>query len=219
MVEGNLPEALPAKPLPKRGFLLRPWVRAVHRDAGYLAVGLTLVYALSGLAVNHIADWDPSFEQVSHTHQLQGPLPTEPEAASRRVLAELGVREVPREVYAAEPGAVDIVFDRRTLHVSTTTGKVVEEGQSPRLFLRAANWLHLNRGKQAWTYVADTYAVLLLYLAISGLFMIPGRKGLLGRGAVIAAIGAAIPIAYVVLSGGPEAKGGASRPPAAPARE
>ena len=32
--------------------------------------------------------------------------------------------------------------------------------------------LHLNRGKKAWTYVADTYAVILLYLAVSGLFMI-----------------------------------------------
>ena len=80
---------------------------------------------------------------------------------------------------------------------------VVEEGQTPRLLLRVANWLHLNRGKQAWTYVADAYAVLLLYLAASGLFMLPGRKGLLGRGGLIALAGAAVPIVYVVLSGGP----------------
>ena len=33
--------------------------------------------------------------------------------------------------------------------------------------------------------------------------MIPGKKGLKGRGAVIALIGAAVPVAYVVLSGGP----------------
>ena len=49
-----------------------------------------------------------------------------------------------------------------------------------------ANWLHLNRGKKAWTYVADSYAAFLLFLAFSGLFMIPGRKGLIGRGAIIA---------------------------------
>jgi hypothetical protein len=104
------------------------------------------------------------------------------------------------------------VFDRRTLHVTPSTGKVVEEGQSPRWFLRAANWLHLNRGKKAWTIVADAYAVILLYLAISGLFMIPGRKGLLGRGAVIALLGAAVPVIYVVWSGGPEAKNGSSAP-------
>ena len=52
---------------------LRPWIRAVHRDLGYLAVGLTLVYALSGLAVNHVSDWDPSFQSYERTAQAGGP--------------------------------------------------------------------------------------------------------------------------------------------------
>jgi hypothetical protein len=173
---------------------------------------LTLVYALSGLAVNHIADWDPSFEPIARTHQL-GRLPSEPEAAGKRALAALGVRESAREIYATGDDAVDVVLQRSTLHVTPSTGQVLEEGQKPRWFLRAANWLHLNRGKKAWTYVADSYAAILLYLAISGLFMLPGRKGLLGRGALIAALGAAVPIGYVVLSGGPEAKSGATAAP------
>ncbi len=200
---------LDSRPAPaKRRLQWRPWLRALHRDAGYLGVGLTLVYALSGLAVNHIADWDPSFRQVSATHQLPAALPADADAAGKRVVAALGIAEAPREVYAAGDDAVDIVFEHRTLHVTPSTGKVIEEGQSPRFFLRAANWLHLNRGKRAWTLVADSYAVILIYLAVSGLFMIPGRKGLLGRGALLALLGAAVPVGYVVLSGGPEAKSG-----------
>ena len=203
----------PAALRTRRRFRLRPWLRAVHRDAGYFGVGLTLVYALSGLAVNHIPDWDPSFRQIAKTHQLPGPLPTDSQALSERVLGLLAVRETPSEVYAAGDDAVDVVLEHRTLHVPPSTGKVVEEGQAPRFFLRAANWLHLNRGKKAWKYIADTYAVLLLYLAISGLFMLPGRKGLLGRGALIAALGAAVPVGYVLLSGGPEAKNGSRESP------
>lgn len=203
--------ATPPQPTQRR-VQWRPWLRAIHRDAGYFGVGLTLVYALSGLAVNHIADWDPSFRQEQRTHQLAAPLPADADASGKRVLTALGITETPREVYSAGDDAVDIVFDRRTLHVTPSSGKVVEEGQSPRWFLRAANWLHLNRGKKAWTYVADTYAVILLYLAISGLFMIPGRKGLVGRGAAIALLGAAVPIGYVVWSGGPEAKNGSTAP-------
>jgi len=187
----------------RRRILPRPWLRALHRDTGYFIVGLTIIYAVSGLAVNHIASWDPSFRQIERSHQIAGPFPADEQAAAQKALDQLAIRESPREVYRASDTELEIVFEKRTLHLDPTTGRVFEEGQEPRLFLRLANWLHLNRGKKAWTYVADGYAVLLLFLAVSGLFMIPGRKGLLGRGALIAAAGAAVPIVYVVWSKGP----------------
>ena len=33
---------------------IRKWNRIIHRDLGYIAVGLSLVYAISGVVVNHI---------------------------------------------------------------------------------------------------------------------------------------------------------------------
>lgn len=184
-------------------FSWRALLRALHRDVGYLAVGLTFVYALSGLAVNHVADWDPNFQNTSRTVEMGAPIPGDDGEVSRVVLGKMGITEVPREAYRVGPDAVDILFDRRTLHVNTATGRIEEEGQKPRFLIRASNWLHLNRGKKAWTWVADSYAAGLLFLATSGMFMIAGRKGLLGRGAILVALGAAIPIAYVALSGGP----------------
>ncbi len=75
-----------------------------------------------------------------------------------------------------------------------------------RMFFRVADWLHATRGKAAWKYIADAYAVLLLYLAISGVFMIKGRLGLRWRGVTLIAVGLAAPIGYIVLSGGPGAQ-------------
>jgi hypothetical protein len=43
--------------------------------------------------------------------------------------------------------------------------------------------------RRGWTYFADAYAVGLLALATSGLFMITGRKGLFGRGIFFVARG------------------------------
>jgi uncharacterized protein len=192
-------------------FPWRGWLRAVHRDAGHLAVGLTFVYALSGIAVNHIADWEPSFTTYQEAHELGRPIPGSDDEAAAATLAGLGVTETPRDVYRAAPDDLQIVFDKRTLHVSTASGHVLDEGQRPRFFLRVANWLHLNRGKRAWTYVADAYAGGLILLAISGLFLTPGRKGLWGRGGVLLLLGAALPIAYVELSGGPEHANGKPR--------
>ncbi len=186
---------------------VREWLRAIHRDLGTLAVGLTVVYALSGLAVNHIADWEPSFASYQETREIGAAIPGNDDEAAKATLARLDIKETPRDVYRAAPDDLQIVFDKRTLHVNTATGRVLDEGQRPRFFVRAANWLHLNRGKKAWTYVADAYAAGLLLLAISGIFLNPGRKGLWGRGGVLVIAGAAIPIAYVALSGGPEHAG------------
>ena len=187
----------------RRKLTLRPLLRAVHRDVGYLAVGLTIIYALSGLAVNHIGQWDPSFESFERTHELGGPLAGSDAEIAASVAERLGVEGTPREIYRAAPDQLDVTYDQRTLHVNPQSGQVIDEGQEPRFFLRLANWLHLNRGKKAWTYAADAYAAALLFLACSGLFMIKGRKGLFGRGLVFVMVGIAVPIAYVTLSGGP----------------
>jgi len=184
-----------------RKWKLRPLLRSLHRDAGYLGVGLTIVYAVSGLAVNHVADWDPSFESYEHTHQLRAPLTGDDDSIARAVLAELRIEETPREVYRESDEQLDITFDKRTLFVTLPTGAVLEQGQEPRFFLKVANFLHLNRGKRAWSYIADGYAGILLFLALSGMWMLPGRKGLWGRGGVLVLLGAAVPIAYVTLSG------------------
>lgn len=71
------------------------------------------------------------------------------------------------------------------------------------MFIRAANWLHLNRGKKAWIWFADGYAIVLLFLATSGIFMISGKKGLFGRGAVLVGLGVAIPILFLAYVGSP----------------
>jgi uncharacterized protein len=183
----------------RRGrFQWRALLRAVHRDVGYAAVGLTFVYAVSGLAVNHVAAWDPNFVNSTTTHELGGPVPEDDESARTQVLAKLAISEAPREVYR-EGDELEILFEHRTLHVTLATGHIVDEGQKPRFFVRAANWLHLNRGKKAWTYFADSYAVGLLFLAMSGLFMIAGKKGLFGRGIFFVAAGVAIPLVYLAL--------------------
>lgn len=198
-----MPEG-PTRTLPRRPrFPWRRWLRALHRDVGYFIVGLTFVYAASGLAVNHIGEWDPNFVAYEATKELGGPLEgTDTEVAST-ALAALGLEERPEEVYRATPEQLEIVFADKTVHVDTTTGSVYGEGQEPRFFLRVANWLHLNRGKAAWTWVADSYAVLLLFLATSGLFMLAGRKGLIGRGGILLILGVLVPVLYVTLSGGP----------------
>ena len=186
----------------RRRWKWRPVVRQLHRDTGYLAVGLTLVYAVSGIAVNHIADWDPNFQHLEAQHQLTG-IPVGDEAAVAFVADELGIDEAPNDVFAYSKDRIVANYEQRTLTINPSSGVVIEKGQSPRLLLRLMNWLHLNRGKKAWTYFADGYAIMLIVLALSGMFMLSGRRGLIGRGGILVAIGIALPLLYVHYSGGP----------------
>lgn len=203
MADGAVPEPEPG-PRRRKKLRIRKWLRALHRDFGYIAVGLTFIYALSGLAVNHIADWDPNFESFEREYVVSTPLPTDDDDKAAAIVQEhAGVQGEPVDVYRVTDELLEITFEDRTLHVTLTDGKVFEEGQEPRLFIRAANWLHLNRGKKAWTWFADGYAVVLLFLATSGIFMLPGRKGLVGRGAILVGLGIAIPLVYLSYVGSP----------------
>jgi hypothetical protein len=188
----------------------RAWLRAVHRDFGYVAVGFTVIYALSGLAINHIKDWDPNFVASERTLTITAiPDDASDDDAVRRVTEATGLGK-PDDVYRAGD-EVRLGYADGT-KVTAVGEQVTVQQRSPRFFLRVANWLHYNRGKKAWTYVADVYAVMLLYLAISGLFMIKGRLGLKWRGAVLVTAGIAVPLVYVLWSGGPEAHRGDAAP-------
>ncbi len=181
----------------------RAWLRAIHRDVGYLAVGLTFIYALSGLAINHIKDWDPNFHTYEKTLKVEPIDPSiDDDAAVAQAMKEVGIDDKPRSVYRAGD---EVRLDYDDKNVAVIGDQATIQGRSSRFFFRIANWLHYNRGKKAWTYVADAYAVLLLYLACSGLFMLKGKLGLRWRGTILVGLGAAVPLGYVLWSGGPEA--------------
>lgn len=184
----------------------RAWLRAIHRDFGYVAVGFTVIYALSGLAINHIKDWDPNFTSTEKTLTI-APIPDDAsdDEAVRRVTDATGTGK-PDEVYRAGD-EVRLSYASGT-QVTAIADTVTVQAREARFFLRVANWLHYNRGKKAWTYVADVYAIMLLYLAISGIFMIKGRLGFRWRGALLISAGIAVPLGYVILSGGPSAHAG-----------
>ena len=58
----------------------RKWLRIFHRDIGYVAVALIIAYGVSGLAVNHIEDWNPSYTFAERGFDI-GPLPAGDPAA------------------------------------------------------------------------------------------------------------------------------------------
>lgn len=180
----------------------RAWLRAVHRDVGYLAIGFTVIYAVSGIAQNHIEDWgDVSYVATERSVAIPPIQASEPTAAAvARVVAAAGIGEPTSVTRAADELRLEYPDGEK---VTAIAGQITVQSRKRRAFIGLANWLHTARGKKSWKYIADFYALFLLYLAGSGIFMLKGKLGFKWRGATLISAGIAVPVLYVTLAGGP----------------
>ncbi len=174
---------------------VRKWLRILHRDLGYLAAGLTLIYAISGIAVNHVQDWNPNLS-IDHAVESIG---NAEGASAEEVLTRLGVPTEHKSTFRPNRNTLQIFAENVTYTLDISSGKVDIETTATRPGIYESNFLHLNHPKKLWTWVADAFAVVLIFLAISGLFMIKGKKGLSGRGKWFAGAGVLIPLVFLWL--------------------
>jgi len=178
----------------------RKWFRALHRDVGYVAVALTIAYALSGLAVNHIEDWNPNYRFETERFDL-GPLPPGSIAAQAdHVVARLKLDPAAVRGHFQESATDLRIFlpDGQDVRVDTATGRGRVKTITTRAVLFEVNALHLNNLKGVWTYVADLFAIALMFLALTGVTMMKGDRGITGRGKWFVGAGLLIPVGFII---------------------
>ena len=75
---------------------------------------------------------------------------------------------------------------------ATSQQAFIKEMHRP-AFLTALNKLHRNPGS-LWIITSDAFLLLMFILLITGLLIVPGKKGLWGIGGILTIIGILIPI-------------------------
>ncbi|MBL7960767.1 PepSY-associated TM helix domain-containing protein [bacterium] len=173
--------------------------RSLHRDVGYLTVGFTLIFAISGIAVNHIQDWNPNYSVSRVEYKIPAVDVRGQDEMVAHVLKHVSLTAPVKSSFRSSPYELKIFFDGSTLTYNIQTGVIIEEQIQERDVLFDMNYLHLNHAKKIWTWVSDVFAVFLIFLSISGLFILKGKQGIKGRGAILTLIGFAIPIAFLLL--------------------
>ncbi len=180
--------------------MLMTWRRltiATHRDLGYALVALVIVYGVSGVAVNHIEDWNPNYRRTSERRTIEplAELAREEQVARAAALLGIDSAEV-KGSFRPEPETLWLFAGTTTYHVDLPTGKVLVEAAIPRPVLYEFNQLHLNSIKGVWTYIADVFAVAMMLLAVTGLFIVKGERGPLGRGKWFILGGIVVPLFF-----------------------
>ncbi|MCW8879588.1 MAG: PepSY-associated TM helix domain-containing protein [Kangiellaceae bacterium] len=176
-------------------------VRSLHRDIGYFCIGMTIVFAVSGLAVNHIDDWNPNYEvtrqskAISISSELK-----QSEQLNSILLEQLGLDlKVRAEFWESENRFKLFAEADITVEVDFKNQIAVIESISQRPILSAFNRLHLNEVNRAWVIFSDLFAILLLFLAFSSFFMLKGKNGVFSLKGLWVVAGVIVPAVFIAI--------------------
>lgn len=174
--------------------------RVTHRDIGYLITGLTLIYAISGIALNHKHDWNPNYiyENSSFTVNTVISRDSFNEQAARDILRDIGHSSGYKTFYFPTGNRLTIFVDGGFVQIDTRTGSGTVEMIRKRPLFYQFNFLHYNPGRW-WKYFSDIYCILLVTVTITGLFIIKGKNGITRRGAILTITGIILPLLFLII--------------------
>ncbi|MBI9057563.1 MAG: PepSY-associated TM helix domain-containing protein [Labilibaculum sp.] len=171
---------------------MRKWLRFIHRDLGYFFVGITIIYSVSGIILNHKKNGeDPAYRTEYKTMQLASSLsPDKLTSYWKENITEYSLNRI-----IPEDDSYNIYIKGGLGSYNPVNGELSFEVYEKKEWVYFINKLHYN-SKKGWTLMADIFAIVMIVFAISGIFMVPGKKGVTGRGKWLIAIGIIIPFLF-----------------------
>lgn len=171
----------------------------LHRDIGYFLSGLIFVYCLSGVALNHMNDWNPDFVIHKRTITLKQSF-TKDEITDERIaeFTALVGESQPKVHDFPTSDRLKIYYDNASLLVDLPGKMGLYESVQRRPLIYSVNVLHRNSLK-GWKWASDVFGVALIFLIVSGWFMLKGKNGVLGRGKWFIAAGILPPVAALII--------------------
>jgi len=179
---------------------LRKWSRILHRDIGYFFIGTTLIYGLSGIALNHMSDWNPNYSVEVKNFKTTINLEKTPSIKENilQLLDEVDHRKNYKKHYYRNTNQLKIFLKGgSSIIVNVNNGKGYAEYLKKRPIFYEVNYLHYNPNR-IWTWFSDVYAAALILFAVTSFFMVKGKKGITGRGGIYAALGILIPLLFLL---------------------
>lgn len=178
---------------------IRKWSRVIHRDFGYFFFGATIIYSISGIAINHIKDWNPNYSVQLNEFTTGIDLEKKPDVKEKvlSLLDQVANRKDYKSHYYPSPDKIKIFLTGgSSVFVDVETGEGYAEFLKRRPVFYHMNYLHYNPNTW-WTWFSDIFAGALILIAITGIILIKGKKGITGRGAWLTAAGILIPIVFL----------------------
>lgn len=171
-------------------------IRTLHRDLGYFAIGLTLIYAISGIILAGRGlgwfqeeftaevimatkidrkDFNNSFKKEVSLGHLDSVFDKKTAKAVQRKL-KLKLKKKEGDIYSFNAWrTLDVVYDSNSGHTVATYKSY------PRIIKPFID-VHKSSHNSAWFYISIIYSVILSFLAVSSFWLIKGKNGFMKRG-------------------------------------
>ncbi len=178
---------------------IRKTLRTLHRDIGYLVVGITFIYTVSGIAMNHRQDWNPHYSVI--TEEISVPANDQMEYSKDEIVSILNKftnHPVYKKHFITKDATVKVFVEEGTVIYTPLEGKAELELLRKRPFWFQINKVHLAQTSRIWIWTSDVMAIFLLFVAISGLFLLKGKYGITGRGLWFTLVGIVIPLLSII---------------------
>jgi uncharacterized protein len=154
------------------------WLRLLYRDLGYFFVGITLVYGISGIVLLQKKQGDdPAYKTIKINMQL----PKNMDEDGFHAFWEKEIPEYKLNRVLRNQEKLKVFINGGVGEYHLQSGTLSFEVYKRKPFVYFINKLHINQIK-GWIYFANFFAGSLIFLAISGLFIVQGKHGFKKRG-------------------------------------
>lgn len=182
---------------------MRKWFRIIHCDLSFFFSGVIIIYAVSGIMLNHLNSINPNYTVKLHSLQVEGVFPMTKESVSKSVVIDMlkpikEYKNYTKHYFPQNDKLKVFIKGGSSLEVDMQSGKAVYEELKKRPIISQFNRLHYNPGK-LWTIFSDIFAISLIIITITGIFINKGKKGILGRGGIELLVGIIVPILFMLL--------------------
>ncbi len=147
-------------------------------------------------------DWNPEYviNNYTFTSKIDVNQETITEEKIILFLKEIGEEHNLKKYYYSDSKTLKIFLKGGYIVYSLNSNEGEIETSRKRPIFFHVDWLHYNPNLW-WTYFSDIYAVSLIILAVTGLFVRRGKKGIKWRGTIVASLGLIIPIIILIIFG------------------
>lgn len=172
----------------------------MHRDLSYFFAGMVLIYSISGIALNHLHQWNPNYIITKVDFLAELPSDT---SEINKLLLEQRISEYDNSqilsYYYPKKSTLKAFVKNGTVTFDLDSGVAEIEKIRRRPIFSHMNFLHYNNPRKWWTAFSDIFAAGLIIITITGLFIIKGKNGITRRGAVLTLAGMVLPILALLM--------------------